>query len=189
MILSIFLIRYFLHLHFQCYPKTPPCPPRPPLSYPNIPTSWPWCSPVLRHIMFARPISLSFYWWPTKPSTDRYAARDSYLMNRQVDRERSSQSRVVYLFVSNLLLTLDAQKKCIMYYAWQPEFKSQTPHCRSNKQATISCPLTSTWVLWHMSSLCTYNKCINKYKTNFKKMVMFTWQTSLRVVTESMLLS
>jgi hypothetical protein len=31
-------------------------------------------------------------------------------MNRQVDRERSSQSRVVYLFVSNLLFTLDTQK-------------------------------------------------------------------------------
>ena len=28
--LFLFLIRYFLHLHFQCYPKSPPCPPPPP---------------------------------------------------------------------------------------------------------------------------------------------------------------
>ena len=49
-------IRYFLHFHFQCYPKSPPCPPVP-LSSPRpppTPTSWPWRSPVLRHIKFAR---------------------------------------------------------------------------------------------------------------------------------------
>jgi hypothetical protein len=51
---EIFLIRYFLYLHFKCYPKSPPGPP-PPLPYPPTPTSWPWCSPVLRHIKFARP--------------------------------------------------------------------------------------------------------------------------------------
>ena len=27
----------------------------PPLPYSPTPTSWPWCSPVLRHIKFARP--------------------------------------------------------------------------------------------------------------------------------------
>jgi hypothetical protein len=26
-IFFLFLISYFLHLHFQCYPKSPPCPP------------------------------------------------------------------------------------------------------------------------------------------------------------------
>jgi hypothetical protein len=72
----IFLIRYFLHLHFRCYPKSPPYPPPPPLPYPPTPTSWPWHSPVLRHIKFARPRGLSFQWWPTRPSSDTYAARD-----------------------------------------------------------------------------------------------------------------
>jgi hypothetical protein len=49
---NIFFIRYFVHLHFKCYPKSPLPPP---LSYPPIPTSWPWHSPVPRHIKFARP--------------------------------------------------------------------------------------------------------------------------------------
>jgi hypothetical protein len=57
---SFFLIRYFLHLHFQCYPKSPPYPP-PPLPFPPTPTSWPWHSPVLRHIKFAIPRGLSFH--------------------------------------------------------------------------------------------------------------------------------
>jgi hypothetical protein len=49
----IIFIRYFLHLHFQCYPKSPPYP-TPPLPYPPTPTSWPGHSPVLRYIKFAR---------------------------------------------------------------------------------------------------------------------------------------
>jgi hypothetical protein len=70
-----FFIRYFLHLHFQCYPKSTPYPPTP-LPYPPTPTSWPWRSPILRHIKFARPMGLSFHWWPTRPSSATYAARD-----------------------------------------------------------------------------------------------------------------
>jgi hypothetical protein len=70
----IIIIRYLFHLHFQCYPKSSPHPPRP-LPHPPTPTSWPWCSPVLRHIRSARPMGLSFHWWPTRPSTDTYAAR------------------------------------------------------------------------------------------------------------------
>ena len=54
--LCIFLIRYFLHLHFQYYPKSPPS-----LPYPPTPTFWPWRSLVLRHIKFARPMGLSFH--------------------------------------------------------------------------------------------------------------------------------
>jgi hypothetical protein len=46
------------------------------LPYPPTPTSWPWHSPVLRNIKFARPMGLSFHWWPTRPSSDAYAARD-----------------------------------------------------------------------------------------------------------------
>ena len=65
-----FFIGYLFHLHFQCYPKSPPHAP------PPTPTSWPCRSPVLRHIKFAWPIGLSFHWWPTRPSSDSYAARD-----------------------------------------------------------------------------------------------------------------
>jgi hypothetical protein len=36
----IFLIRYFLHLHFLCYPKSSPYPPTP-LPYLPTPTFWP----------------------------------------------------------------------------------------------------------------------------------------------------
>jgi hypothetical protein len=46
-------IRYFPHLHFKCYPTSPLYPTL--FSYPLTPTSWPWCSPVLGHIKFARP--------------------------------------------------------------------------------------------------------------------------------------
>jgi hypothetical protein len=66
-----FLIGYLFHLHFQCYLKSPPHAP------PPTPTSWPWHSPVLRHIEFVRPMGLSFHWWQTRPSSDSYAARDT----------------------------------------------------------------------------------------------------------------
>jgi hypothetical protein len=50
-----FFSRYFLHLQFKCYPKSPLyCPPTL-LSNPSTPASWPWYSPVLGHIIFARP--------------------------------------------------------------------------------------------------------------------------------------
>jgi hypothetical protein len=47
------------HLHFKCYPKSPLYPPPTLLPYPLTPTSWPWHSPVLGHIKFARPRGLS----------------------------------------------------------------------------------------------------------------------------------
>ena len=72
----IFFIIYFLHLHFKCYPKSSLYPPPALLPYPPTPTSWPWRSPVLGHIEFARPRGLSFHWWPTRPSSATYAARD-----------------------------------------------------------------------------------------------------------------
>jgi hypothetical protein len=50
--------------------------PFPPLPYPPTPTFWPWRFPVLRHIKFARPMGLSYHWWPTRPSSDTYTARD-----------------------------------------------------------------------------------------------------------------
>jgi hypothetical protein len=70
-----FLIRYFLHLHFQCSQKSL-IPSHPPLPYPLNPTSWHWRSPILRHIRFAWTMGISFHWWPTRPSSDTYAAKD-----------------------------------------------------------------------------------------------------------------
>jgi hypothetical protein len=51
----LFIIVYFCHLHFKCYPGSPLH--TPPAQLPNLPTltSWPWNSPVLGHIIFARP--------------------------------------------------------------------------------------------------------------------------------------
>jgi hypothetical protein len=43
-----FFIRYFLYLHFKCYPESslyPPPTPPPLLPYPSTSTSWPWCFP------------------------------------------------------------------------------------------------------------------------------------------------
>jgi hypothetical protein len=70
-----FFIRYFPHLHFQCYPKRPPYSPTHTLPYPPAPTFWPWHSPILGHIKFVCPMGLSFQRWLTRPSFDTYAAR------------------------------------------------------------------------------------------------------------------
>jgi hypothetical protein len=56
--LNIF-IRYFPHLHFQCYPKSPPYP-RPPTPLPTHSHFLAWRSPVLGHIKFTCPMGLSF---------------------------------------------------------------------------------------------------------------------------------
>jgi hypothetical protein len=64
-----FFIRYFLYLHFKCYPKSSLYPTPTLLPYPPTPTSWPWLSPVLGYIKFARPMVLSSQWWPTRPGT------------------------------------------------------------------------------------------------------------------------
>ena len=60
-------ISYFLHLHFKCYPGSPLYPPSVLPPYPPTPTSWPWHSPVVGHIKFARPRGLSSQWWPSRP--------------------------------------------------------------------------------------------------------------------------
>jgi hypothetical protein len=48
-------IRYFLHLHFKCYPECPLYPTHALLPNPPTPTSWPWHCSVLGHIIIARP--------------------------------------------------------------------------------------------------------------------------------------
>jgi hypothetical protein len=48
-------IRYFLHLHFKCYPESPLYPPSALLHNLPIPASWPWHSPVEGHMIFTRP--------------------------------------------------------------------------------------------------------------------------------------
>jgi hypothetical protein len=51
----VIFIRYFLHLHFKCYPESPLYPPPALLPNPPTPASWPWHFPVLGHIIFTRP--------------------------------------------------------------------------------------------------------------------------------------
>jgi hypothetical protein len=53
--LNNFFIRVFLHLHFKCYPEISLYPLLALLPNPPTPTSWPWRSPVLEHIIFERP--------------------------------------------------------------------------------------------------------------------------------------
>jgi hypothetical protein len=74
-----FIFKYFLLGIFLIYisnaiPKVPHTLLT--LPYPPTPTFWPWRSPVLGHIKFAWPMGLSFQWWPTRPSSATYAARD-----------------------------------------------------------------------------------------------------------------
>jgi hypothetical protein len=69
-----FLLSIFFIYISNAIPKVPPYSPNP---LPPTLTSWPWCSPVLRHIKFARPMGLSFQWWPARPSSDTYAARNT----------------------------------------------------------------------------------------------------------------
>jgi hypothetical protein len=57
--LFCFLLDIFFIYISNAIPKSPLyCPPTL-LPYPPTPTSWPWCSPVLGHIKFARPRGLS----------------------------------------------------------------------------------------------------------------------------------
>jgi hypothetical protein len=54
-LLSFFFIRYFLHLHFKCYPQSPLSPPPALLPNPPTPASWPRHFPVLGHMIFTIP--------------------------------------------------------------------------------------------------------------------------------------
>jgi hypothetical protein len=74
--LHSFLLDIFFICISNASPKVPYTSPIL-LPYPPTPTSWPWRSPVLRHIKFARPRGLSSQWWPTRPSSATYAARNT----------------------------------------------------------------------------------------------------------------
>jgi hypothetical protein len=50
-----FFIRYFLHLHFKCYPESPLYSSHALLPNPPTPISWPWHSPALGHMNIVRP--------------------------------------------------------------------------------------------------------------------------------------
>jgi hypothetical protein len=52
-----YFIRNFLYLHFKCYPQSPLYHPPTLLPNPPTPTSWPWHSPELGHMIFTRPRS------------------------------------------------------------------------------------------------------------------------------------
>jgi hypothetical protein len=61
--LKIFLLGIFFIYISNAIPNVPHTPPLP---YQPIPTPWPWCSRVLRHIIFVRPRGLSSQRWPTR---------------------------------------------------------------------------------------------------------------------------
>ena len=78
---SVYIIFYFIYflllgIYFiyisNAIPKVPHT-----LPHTHTPASWPWHSPVLRHIKSAGPMGLSFHGWPTRPPSDTYAARDT----------------------------------------------------------------------------------------------------------------
>ena len=68
---KILLGTFFIHIS-SAIPKVPHTLPHLP-----TPTSQPWHYPALRYIKSARPMGLSFHWWPTRISSDTWAARDT----------------------------------------------------------------------------------------------------------------
>ena len=65
----IFLLGIFFIYISNAILKVPYTLPSTLLPYLPTPTSWPWHSPVLGHIKFARPRGLSSQWWLTRPSS------------------------------------------------------------------------------------------------------------------------
>jgi hypothetical protein len=72
LLLDIFFIYISNAILRVPYTLPPPCSP----TYPT-PASWPWHSPLLGHIKFEIPRGLSSHWWPTRPSSATFAARDT----------------------------------------------------------------------------------------------------------------
>jgi hypothetical protein len=102
-VLLFFLLGiYFIYIS-NAIPKVPNTLPHL-LPHPPTPTSWPWRSPVLRHIKFARPMGLSFHWWPTRPSSDTYAARNMSSGGVLVSSYCCSTYRVALMFLNRALV-------------------------------------------------------------------------------------
>ena len=72
----LFFFWIFSPFTFQMLSQKFPIPTPALLSYTLTPTSWPWLSPVLEHIKFAKPSVLSSQLWPTRPYSATYTARD-----------------------------------------------------------------------------------------------------------------
>jgi hypothetical protein len=66
----VILFKVFSHFLFHSFPTSALIP------YPSNTISWPWQSSALGNIKFAIPRGLSSQWWPTKPSSATYAARN-----------------------------------------------------------------------------------------------------------------
>ena len=71
--LFLLLLGIFFIYISNAIPKVPQTIPP---THPTTHTSWPWCSPILRHIKFSRPRGLSSQWGLTRPSSDICTARD-----------------------------------------------------------------------------------------------------------------
>jgi hypothetical protein len=72
-------IRYFMYIHFNFQMLSCKFPIPSPLHtapLPTTPSSCPWHSPVLGHIKFPITSGRSSQWWPTRPSSATYAARE-----------------------------------------------------------------------------------------------------------------
>jgi hypothetical protein len=71
---NVLFIGYLFHLHFQCYPKSPPHAPTPtslPTHSQFLALSFP-CTEECKVCTTNGP----FHWWPTRPSSESYAVRD-----------------------------------------------------------------------------------------------------------------
>jgi hypothetical protein len=69
-----FFIRYFLHLHFKCYPEIPLYPS--PAPQPTHSHFLALAFPYIGAYNLQKTKSFSSQWWPTKLSSATYAARD-----------------------------------------------------------------------------------------------------------------
>jgi hypothetical protein len=95
--LFVCLIRYFPHLHFKRYPKSPLYSPTAVLPNPPTPTSWPWHSPVVGYMIFARPMA--------SPPIDGQLGRGSFIVENSFCYPR------FLLFQMNLQIALSNSVK------------------------------------------------------------------------------